>query len=36
MEETQLDEFRQKYEALAEKARKNIESGTSDTDAPEV
>jgi low affinity Fe/Cu permease len=36
MEETQLDEFRQRYEALAKQARSNIESGSSDTDAPDV
>jgi hypothetical protein len=36
MEESQLDEFRQRYEALAKKARSNVESGSSDTDAPDV
>ncbi|MEY2719823.1 MAG: hypothetical protein RLZZ273_1189 [Bacteroidota bacterium] len=36
MEESQLDEFRQKYEALAQKARLDIESGDSDTGAPDV
>lgn len=36
MEEAQLDEFRQRYEALAKQARINIESGSSDTDAPDV
>ena len=36
MEESQLDEFRRRYEALAKKARSNVESGSSDTDAPDV
>lgn len=36
MEESQLDEFRQKYEALAIRARLDIESGDSDTGAPDV
>ncbi len=36
MEESQLDEFRQRYEALAKQARLNIELGSSDTDAPDV
>lgn len=36
MEESQLDEFRQKYEALAQKARLDVESGDSDTGAPDV
>jgi low affinity Fe/Cu permease len=36
MEESQLDEFRQRYEALAKQARLNIELGNSDTDAPDV
>lgn len=36
MEESQLDEFRERYESLARQARLNIESGNSDTDAPDV
>lgn len=36
MEEAQLDEFRERYEALAKQARLNIESGNPDTDAPDV
>lgn len=36
MDESQLDEFRQKYEALAQQARLDIQSGDSDTGAPDV
>lgn len=36
LEEAQLDEFRRRYEALAERARENVASGESDTDAPDV
>jgi low affinity Fe/Cu permease len=35
LEETQLDSFREKYEALAESARKNVDVGILDTDTPE-
>jgi low affinity Fe/Cu permease len=35
LEEIQLDAFREKYEALAELARKNTEIGILDTDTPE-
>ena len=36
LEEAQLDEFRQRYEELAKRARKSVASGESDTDAPDV
>lgn len=36
LEEAQLDEFRRKYAGLAKQARKNVASGESDTDAPDV
>jgi low affinity Fe/Cu permease len=36
LEEIHLDAFRAKYEALAELARKNTESGIVDTDTPEM
>jgi low affinity Fe/Cu permease len=35
LEELQLDVFRAKYEALAELARENVDSGILDTDTPE-
>ena len=35
LEEIQLDAFRAKYEALAEQARENVDSGVVDTDTPE-
>jgi low affinity Fe/Cu permease len=35
LEEVQLDLFRDKYEALAETARGNIQNGLLDTDTPE-
>lgn len=35
LEEIHLDAFRAKYEALAELARKNTESGILDTDTPD-
>ena len=35
LEEKSLDEFRQKYQALAASARKALDSGTKDTGTPE-
>ena len=36
LDEDQLDKIRARYEALAEKARQNLENGSLDTDVPEV
>ena len=36
LEEIHLDAFRVKYEALAELARRNVESGILDTDTPDM
>ena len=36
LDEDQLDKIRARYEALAEKARRNLENGSLDTDVPEV
>jgi low affinity Fe/Cu permease len=36
LDEDQLDRIRARYEALAEKARQNLENGSLDTDVPEV
>lgn len=36
LDETQLDEFRRRYEALASVARAGIEKGKADTDTPEA
>ena len=35
MDDEMLNEFRARYEKLAESARKGVEEGTSDTDSPE-
>ena len=36
MEESQLDDFRMRYEALARTARTDLEQGRGDTDSPEA
>ena len=35
LEEQQLDQFRERYEKMAERARRELDAGGSDTDCPE-
>jgi low affinity Fe/Cu permease len=35
LEEQQLDRFRERYEKMAERARRELDAGGSDTDCPE-